>query len=92
MILHNDINQTQLFSLLKSGSITLGGNKRLRIYGRLNCASGRRMKKKNRIFFIDEAEALSLDYRPCGYCMKIKYQHWKLSKKQVEKASVNLQF
>jgi len=49
----------------------------LKIYGTLNCKSGKRMKMVNRIFFRLEYEAISLGYRPCGHCMKKKYEVWK---------------
>ncbi len=37
------------------------------------------MKKENRVFFTDEAEALQNNYRPCGHCMRGAYQQWKAS-------------
>jgi len=36
----------------------------------LNCHSGKRMKKENRVFFKNENEAISLGFRPCKNCMK----------------------
>lgn len=52
-----------------------GGNKRLKIYGRLDCPSALRWLAKgyyvkNRVFFADEETALAAGYRPCGVCMK----------------------
>jgi methylphosphotriester-DNA--protein-cysteine methyltransferase len=35
------------------------------------------MKKENRIFFSSEKEAIENGYRPCGHCMKEKYERWK---------------
>jgi len=35
------------------------------------------MKKENRVFFTSEEEATDNGYRPCGHCMKDKYQKWK---------------
>jgi methylphosphotriester-DNA--protein-cysteine methyltransferase len=35
------------------------------------------MKRKKRVFFNDELEALALGYRPCGHCMKQAYMDWK---------------
>ena len=58
-------------------TIRFAGNKVLKIYGRLNCRSGKRMKKKNRVFFQSEDEALALGFRPCGHCMKEEYKKWK---------------
>jgi hypothetical protein len=77
MIEHGNINQRQLFGLLKTGSITFAGNAKLKIYGRLQCVSGKRMEKENRIFFMNEAEATANGYRPCGHCMREQYSEWK---------------
>ena len=64
--------------LIVNGKVKLGGNKKLKIYGKLNCGSGKRMKPANRVFFADEQEALNAGYRPCGHCMPHQYQIWKL--------------
>lgn len=61
---------------------SLGGNRRLKIYGRLDCPSANRHLrrghyKKWRVFFASEAEAIGVGYRPCGVCMKDKYIEWK---------------
>jgi len=92
MIRHDDLSQGQLFKHFKTRFIALAGNRKLKIYGQLHCVSGKRMKKVNRVFFVNEAEAIASGFRPCGRCMNIKYQRWKLSKKRVEKALLNLQF
>jgi len=42
--------------------IQLGGNANLKIYGTLECKSGKRMKAKNRVFFEHEEEAIKA---PC---------------------------
>lgn len=68
---------------------TLGGNKRLKIYGRLDCSSANRFVKlgtyqKVRVFFKDEATAIAAGYRPCGCCMKEKYKRWKEAMKAGE--------
>jgi methylphosphotriester-DNA--protein-cysteine methyltransferase len=62
---------------IKNRNISLGGNLSLKIYGRLGCNSGKRMKKSNRVFFRSKKEALELGFRPCGHCMKIEYKLWK---------------
>ncbi|MFL5134848.1 MAG: Ada metal-binding domain-containing protein [Microvirga sp.] len=61
---------------------TLGGN-RDGIYGRLDCPaalralrSGNTFRRK-RVFFADEATAISAGYRPCGVCMREQYKAWK---------------
>lgn len=69
-----------IWTLVKRGTISLAGNRKLKIYGRLDCGSGKRMKPKNRIFFKDDKEAEDRGYRPCGNCMPKRYQKWKGSK------------
>ena len=64
--------------MIKRREIVLAGNQQLKIYGRLHCRSGKRMKKENRVFFATEHEAVQNGYRPCGHCLKSKYQEWKL--------------
>ena len=61
---------------------TLGGNKKLKIYGKLDCKSALNWINKgkyvsNRVFFEDEEKAKEAGYRPCGICMKKEYQKWK---------------
>ena len=75
---HELLNRKKLKSLLKSEKIKLAGNIRLKIYGLLTCASGKRMKKENRVFFKNETEAIHLGFRPCGHCMYGQYQKWRL--------------
>ena len=61
----------------------LGGNRRLKIYGRLDCQSARRALArgyaKRRVSFADEPTAIAAGYRPCGICMRTQYQRWKAS-------------
>jgi methylphosphotriester-DNA--protein-cysteine methyltransferase len=77
MMLHNNISKTELAKKIKSGEITLGSNVNLKIYGLLTCKSGKRMLSRNRVFFINEKEALQAGYRPCGHCMSAAYSQWK---------------
>jgi methylphosphotriester-DNA--protein-cysteine methyltransferase len=77
MIHHSEISDSELKSKIRRQEICFGGYKKGKIYGLLNCSSGKKMKKENRIFFKDETEALANDYRPCGHCMKEKYKIWK---------------
>lgn len=60
---------------------SLGGNRRLKIYGRLDCPSARRALSRGyarrRVFFADEATAIAAGYRPCGVCMREAYRRWK---------------
>jgi len=74
MIRHADFEHSLggkdgLRKLIEEKILILGGNSRLKIYGKLSCKSGIRMLKKNRVFFHSEKEALELGYRPCGHCM-----------------------
>jgi methylphosphotriester-DNA--protein-cysteine methyltransferase len=76
MIAHNDITDASLRTGLKQKVICFGGNRKLKIYGTLSCASGKRMKRENRIFFYSEVQAIENGYRPCGNCMSHKYKTW----------------
>ncbi|PZR19451.1 MAG: metal-binding protein [Flavobacterium psychrophilum] len=77
MILHKQLSAKELRTLIKAHVITFGGNKKLKIFGKLNCASGKRMKMDNRVFFTSAEEAKYFGCRPCGHCMKQQYQIWK---------------
>jgi len=83
MILHTSLGDNafkrsrQLKILLNKNEITFAGNLRLKIYGTLDCTSGKRMKIQSRVFFSSEAEAIDLGYRPCGYCLPVAYKKWK---------------
>lgn len=66
-----------LFLKIESREISLGGNRKLKIFGRLDCRAGKRMKVENRVFFQSEAEAINLGYRPCAICMRSEYLIWK---------------
>lgn len=64
---------------------TLGGNKKLKLYGRLDCPSARRWIDKgkyisNRVFFENEEIAIAAGYRPCAICMPNEYKKWKRNK------------
>lgn len=60
----------------------LGGHRRNRIYGRLDCPSALRWLAKghivkHRVFFADETTAIAAGYRPCAVCMRDEYRRWK---------------
>lgn len=74
---HLNLTDKQVFNLLHRGVIKFAGHKRNKVYGTLHCKSGKKMKRKYRTFFNSEEFALWLGYRPCGFCMKEKYQQWK---------------
>ena len=63
----------------------LGGHRRTRVYGRLDCPVAlsliaRRFDvRRHRVFFADEATAIAAGYRPCGGCMREEYRRWKAS-------------
>ena len=39
-----------------------------KIFGRLDCRSGMRMKKENRVFFLTWEDAINSGHRPCKNC------------------------
>jgi hypothetical protein len=68
--------------LLSSTSGTLGGHRRSKIYGRLDCPAAARSIAAggyvaHRVFFADEFTAVAAGYRPCAVCMPERYQSWK---------------
>lgn len=61
---------------------TLGGHRKHKIYGRLDCPSAKRWIAKgkyisNRVFFESEEVAIQAGYRPCAVCMPNEYKKWK---------------
>jgi methylphosphotriester-DNA--protein-cysteine methyltransferase len=77
MIYHADIDSHELWRKIKRKEIIFAGNKRLKIYGTLQCRSGKRMNKANRVFFKSEKESIENNFRPCGHCLQSKYHKWK---------------
>lgn len=67
----------QLKILISKGLVHWGGNKKLKIYGTLECNSGKKMKTENRVFFVSEQAAIAEGFRPCGHCMREAYLVWK---------------
>ena len=64
----------------------LGGNKKIKIYGRLDCPSAKNWIEKgyyisNRVFFENEDIAIAAGYRPCAICMPNEYKKWKNNQK-----------
>jgi methylphosphotriester-DNA--protein-cysteine methyltransferase len=43
-----------------------------KIFGRLDCKSGMRMKKENRVFFLSWDDAVAEGYRPCKNCKPVR--------------------
>ena len=61
---------------------TLGGHRRTRIYGLLDCPAAARAIARggyvtSRVFFLDESTAVAAGYRPCAVCMKDEYLAWR---------------
>lgn len=61
---------------------TLGGHRKLRIYGRLDCPSALRWLQKGhyagqRVFFASEEHARAAGFRPCAVCLAQAYETWK---------------
>jgi hypothetical protein len=61
---------------------TLGGHRRGRLYGRLDCpcalrALARGGYSRERVFFADEPTAVAAGYRPCAVCLPQEYGAWK---------------
>ena len=77
---HEDLTDAQIRTLLRQRQIWFAGNKPLKIMGRLDCKSGKKMKRQNRVFFRWAAEGRSEGYRPCGKCCPLAYQKWKRGK------------
>lgn len=64
---------------------TIGGHRRTKIYGRLDCRSAHRAIARggyirDRVFFADAASASAAGYRPCAICMPDAYQRWKAAR------------
>lgn len=76
MVLHVKMSDAEIYRKIKNNIIRLAGNKKLKIYGKLSCNSGKRMKKENRVFFRSENEAIKKGFRPCGHCLKKQYKNW----------------
>ena len=60
---------------------TLGGHRRGKRYGRLDCPAARRAIAtggyvRHRVFFADEATARAAGYRPCAACLPQRYRAW----------------
>jgi hypothetical protein len=59
-----------------------GGHRGTRGYGRMDCRTALRAIAKggyvqHRVFFADEAAAITAGYRPCAVCLPERYALWK---------------
>ena len=77
MIRHDDIDDAALHRMIRDGRLAFAGNRRLRIFGRLDCRAGRRLARANRVFFASRSEAERRGYRPCARCLRAAYDVWK---------------
>lgn len=55
-----------------------------KIFGKLDCKSGMRMKKENRVFFANLEDAVNEGYRPCMKCHPIDEKDFKKIRKLVQ--------
>ncbi|UVE17974.1 metal-binding protein [Pseudomonas sp. LS44] len=65
---------------------TLGGHRRTRIYGRLDCraalqAIARGGYVSDRVFFLNASAAQAAGYRPCAVCLPADYARWKAARR-----------
>jgi hypothetical protein len=63
---------------------TVGGHRRSRIYGRLDCPAALRAVANggyvaHRVFFADEPTAIAAGYRPCAVCRPDEFRAWKMN-------------
>jgi methylphosphotriester-DNA--protein-cysteine methyltransferase len=79
---------SKIYKLLKNDQIILSkspgkyaGHKGYKIFGTLDCKSGMRMKKENRVFFLNLEDAIIAGYRPCKLCRPIDEYDFQLIKK-----------
>lgn len=62
---------------------TLGGHRRSKIYGRLDCPGALRALARggpyatHRVFFADDDAAVAAGYRPCAVCLPEAYRRWR---------------
>lgn len=61
------LKDNKIIESLKPGKYA--GWKKGKIFGRLDCKSGKRlMKKQNRVFFLTFQDAINAGYKPCKKC------------------------
>ena len=71
---------------------TLGGHRRTRIYGRLDCPTARRAIARGgyvtqRVFFLDAVDAVAAGFRPCAVCLREDYRAWKNRQRKISRLS-----
>ena len=65
----------------------LGGHRRTKIYGRLDCRAALRAIARGgyvtqRVFFASAADAKAAGFRPCAVCLPDAYAKWKLTSRR----------
>jgi len=80
----------KLYNILKNGEFILSeisgqyvGWKPGKIFGRLDCKSGMRMNKENRVFFYTIEDAIREGYRPCKKCKPISQEEFENIKREL---------
>ncbi|MGB7196350.1 MAG: Ada metal-binding domain-containing protein [Collimonas pratensis] len=68
---------------------SLGGHRRSRIYGRLDCRAALQAIARGgyiaqRVFFLHQADAEAAGYRPCAVCLPQEYAVWKKNKNLID--------
>ena len=65
----------------------LGGHRRTKIYGRLDCRAALRAIARGgyvtqRVFFASAADAKAAGFRPCAVCLPDAYAKWQLTSRR----------
>lgn len=76
MLKHISLSSADLINKIKNKEVCFAGNLKLKIYGSLQCKSGKKMKRENRVFFQSEKQAIDAGFRPCAHCLHTKYKRW----------------
>lgn len=70
MFSHNSLSNHGLVEKIRRKEITMGGNRKLKIYGLLSCRSGKRTKKQTGCFLFQKPKlykmAIGLVQAACG--------------------------
>lgn len=66
-----------------------GGSKNKKIFGTLDCASGKRMNKENRVFFHSIEDAIKSGYRPCKKCKPVSQERYEEIKNDLGENKMN---
>lgn len=77
-----DLRGNDIWPMVRRGEVRLGGHRKNKIYGRLDCRVANQYLRKgtyqnNRVLFENEGEAIRAGYRPCGACLPKHYKRWK---------------